>query len=60
MKPIIIKVDSEGKIKITEEELKKIIDDAYNQGYQDYQKNVYITTTHPTQPMNPYTYEVTC
>ena len=57
MKPIIIKVDSEGKIKITEAELKKIIDDAYNQGYQDWQKNVYVT---PTQPMNPYTYTVTC
>ena len=56
MKPIIIKVDSEGKIKITEEELKKIIDDAYNQGFQDGQKQPYvIPNTIPSNPLvTPY------
>lgn len=35
MKPIIIKSDSEGRLLITEEEISKIVDDAYNAGYAD-------------------------
>ena len=64
MKPIIVKVDSEGKIKITEEELKHIVDDAYNQGFQDGQKQMAITTNpYPINPcQNPVWYktDVTC
>ena len=41
MKPIIIKVDSMGNIKITKDELKNIVDEAYNQGYQDWQKQAF-------------------
>ena len=64
MKPIIVKVDSEGKIKITEEELKHIVDDSYNQGFNDGQKQSYvIPNTIPSNPLQtPYYYktDVTC
>lgn len=64
MKPIIIKVDSMGEIKITEDELKKIVDESYNQGYQDGQKQAFLTQ--PTIPINPcqnpnyYKVDITC
>ena len=35
MKPIMVQIDKQGKIDITPEEIKKIIDDAYAQGYSD-------------------------
>ena len=35
MKPIMIQIDKQGKIDITAEEIRKIIDDAYAQGYSD-------------------------
>lgn len=64
MKPIIVKVDSEGKIKITEEELKRIVDDAYNQGLQDGQQHTittpYINPVYPAQSPVWYKTDVTC
>ena len=48
MKPIIIKIDSMGNIKITEDELKNIVDEAYSQGYQDGQKQPLIYQPFPT------------
>lgn len=50
MKPIIIKVDSNGAVNITEDELKRIVDEAYNQGFQDGQKQSFVTTPH----VNPH------
>ena len=35
MKPIIIEKNSDGKINITAEEISKMVEDAYNQGYAD-------------------------
>lgn len=35
MKPIIIEKDKTGNVKITLEELREIVDNAYNQGYND-------------------------
>lgn len=58
MKPIIIKVDSMGNIKITENELKNIVDEAYNQGYQDGQKQPFLTQ--PWQYPNYYKTDLTC
>ena len=58
MKPIIIKVDSMGNIKITENELKNIVDEAYNQGYQDGQKQSFLTQ--PWQNPNYYKTDFTC
>ena len=52
MKPIIIKVNAMGNIKITEDELKNIVDEAYIQGYEDGQKHPFLTQ--PTSPTNPY------
>lgn len=66
MKPIIIKVDSTGGIKITEDELKNIVDESYNQGYQDGQKQSFLTqptvpiTINPCQSPNYYRTDLTC
>ena len=35
MRPTLIKVDKEGNLKITLEELQKMIDESYNSGYED-------------------------
>lgn len=35
MKPIILKVDAEGKILISAEEIQTMVEDAYNAGYAD-------------------------
>ena len=51
MKPIVITVDEQGKTTLTPEQLQKLIDDAYKEGYADGYRNVVITT--PTYP--PYT-----
>ena len=56
MKPIIIKVDSMGNIKITEDELKNIVDEAYNQGYQDGQRQPLINYNKPFY----YETDITC
>lgn len=66
MKPIIIKTDKDGNIKITEEELAKIVDDAYNAGFKDGSRVISPTITSPTWPPynpyedNPYLYKITC
>lgn len=51
MKPIVITVDENGEAKLTPEQLQKLIDDAYKQGYEDGYRAVVVTT--PTYP--PYT-----
>ena len=46
MKPIIIVKDKDGKIEITEAEIKKLISDAYDEGYRDgRQSQSWISTT---------------
>lgn len=68
MKPIIIKTDKDDNIKITEEELAKIVDDAYNAGFKDGSRVISPTITSPTWPpynpyednTNPYPYKITC
>ena len=51
MKPIVITVDEQGNTMLTPEQLQKLIDDAYHEGYTDGYRSVVITT--PTYP--PYT-----
>ena len=41
MRPVLIKVDKDENVKITLEELKKMIDEAYNNGYADGERNPY-------------------
>ena len=46
MKPIILVKDKDGKIEITEAEIKKLISDAYDEGYRDgRQSQSWISTT---------------
>ena len=66
MKPIIIIHDKtdDGKLPFTEEELKKIVSDAYESGYDDGKKSnsIYdggITTTLPYNPLEYNKYNVT-
>lgn len=62
MKPIIIKFDSSGAAIITEDELKKIVDEVYNQGFQDGQKQSFVTTPYVNPYTNPnyYRTDITC
>ena len=47
---VIIEKNKDGKIELTKEELQKMLDDAYNQGYID-GKGRYETITYPSYPV---------
>ena len=53
MKPIILIADQDNQIKITPDEIEKIVDDAYQAGYEDGKKMGSITC-----PSYPITYDV--
>ena len=62
MKPIIIKTDSNGKLIVTEEDIKKIVDDAYNEGYKDgkeYGEKNPVTITYPKGNIVYYNHDCT-
>ena len=46
---VVIERNKDGKIELTKEELQKMLDDAYNQGYVD-GKGKYDTITYPSYP----------
>ena len=46
---VVIEKNKYGKIELTKEELQKMLDDAYTQGYVD-GKSKYDTTTYPRYP----------
>lgn len=46
---VIIEKNKDGKIELTKEDLQKMLDDAYNQGYFD-GKGRYETITYPSYP----------
>lgn len=52
MKPIIIKVDEDGKVNITVSELKEYLDRAYEEGKKD--GNSYYTWNKPITVTTPY------
>ena len=56
MKPIILEKDKDGNVHITVDEIKKMVEDAYESGYEDGRKSVPITvpTPYPYTP-TPYT-----
>lgn len=47
---VVIEKNKDGKIELTKEELQKMLDDAYNQGYMD-GKGRYETITYPSYPI---------
>lgn len=51
---IVIEKNKDGKIEFTKEELQKILDDVYSQGYADGSKK-YDTITYPSYPNLTYT-----
>lgn len=51
---IIIEKNKDGKIELTKDELQKMLDDAYSQGYADGNKR-YDTITCPSSPSWIYT-----
>ena len=46
---VVIEKNKDGKIELTKEELQKMLDDAYTQGYMD-GKGRYETITYPSYP----------
>lgn len=46
---VVIERNKDGKIELTKEELQKMLDDAYTQGYMD-GKGRYDTITYPSYP----------
>ena len=51
---IVIEKNKDGKLELTKDELQKMLDDAYNQGYADGSKK-YDTITYPSS----WTYTIT-
>ena len=47
---VVIEKNKDGKIELTKEELQKMLDDAYTQGYTD-GKGRYETITYPSYPV---------
>lgn len=50
MRPIVIETTKEGYPKITVDELKRIVDNAYDDGYRDGKNSIQIITTTPYTP----------
>ena len=57
MKPVIITLNSNGKVVMSVEEFKRHMDSAYNQGYSDGQST---TITTPYYGNQKWWYDVTC
>ena len=47
---VVVEKNKDGKIELTKEELQKMLDDAYTQGYTD-GKGRYETITYPSNPV---------
>lgn len=47
---VVVEKNKDGKIELTKEELQKMLDDAYTQGYTD-GKGRYETITYPSYPV---------
>ena len=57
MKPIVLEKDANGNIKLTVEEIKRMVEDAYDAGYKDGKNSVTvinpIPSTTPSYPWQP-------
>ena len=63
MKPIVLKENQDGKIVITADEIERMVNEAYNEGYKDGKANGGITITNPspwTPTPQPWYTTVTC
>ncbi len=50
MRPIVIETTKDGYPKITVDELKRIVDNAYDEGYRDGKNSIPTITTTPYTP----------
>ena len=57
---VVVEKDKDGKIRLTKEELQKMLDDAYNQGHSDGSKYDYITYPSNTRTYPWYYTTITC
>lgn len=63
MRPIVIETTKEGYPKITVDELKRIVDNAYDDGYRDGKNSVPSITTTPYTPTwtaNDHSITISC
>lgn len=51
MQPIVLEKDKDGNVRVTVDEIKKMVEDSYESGYEDGRKSVPITVPTPY----PYT-----
>ena len=56
---VVIEKNEAGKVELTKEELQKMLDDAYSQGYSDGNRTTIVTSPYwPNLPTNaPYTFD---
>lgn len=47
---IVVEKNKDGKIEFTKDELQKMLDEAYNQGYSDGKATRWDTITYPSNP----------
>ena len=52
---VVVEKNKDGKIELTKDELQKMLDDAYNQGYSDGRSKLYDTITYPSTTPVLYT-----
>ena len=50
MKPVVIEKDKDGNVRITVDEIKRIVDEAYAEGYEDGKKAVTPSLPSPWMP----------
>ncbi len=48
---VILTADTEGKIRLSKDELQKMLDDAYSKGYSDGKTSSITTITYPSYPI---------
>ena len=47
---VVVEKNKDGKIEFTKDELQKMLDEAYNQGYSDGKATRWDTITYPSHP----------
>ena len=50
MKPIVLKEDKDGNIKVIPEDIQKMVDEAYQAGFEDGKRSVPITVSPAVEP----------
>ena len=54
MKTIFLEKNSNGKVELTPDEIRKMLDDAYNEGFKDGKQEQFVPITYPSYPYTGY------